>query len=208
MKEPIIRATSFIFDFVGGAFVLLDGAFNLPINMPMQVYAMAFPFLAIDSIHLFLSILSVAMGAVVIALTLIYLVQKRKQSINFSLVLLSIAIISFLSGGGFIVGAVLLIIVNVWSVAGHLTFKAIKPGQNRISKPASGVQKPLRQNLTADEKVIWDLINKNKGTILQSKLIAESGFSKVKTTRTLDKLEARGLIERRRIGMSNVIVRK
>jgi uncharacterized membrane protein len=208
MKESNMRTTSFIFDFVGGLFILFDGAFSLPINMPMQVYAMAFPFLAIDSIHLFLSILSVAIGAVLIALALVYLVQRRKQSTNFSLVLLSLAIISFLSGGGFIVGAVLLIIVNVWPVAGHLTFQSIKPRQNRVSKPENNVQKPLHLNLPVDEQTMWSLINKSKGAILQSKLITVSGFSKVKTTRTLDKLEARGLIERRRIGMSNVIVRK
>ena len=122
--------------------------------------------------------------------------------------LLSLAIISFLSGGGFIVGAVLLIIVNVWPVAGHLTFQSIKPRQNRVSKPENNVQKPLHLNLPVDEQTMWSLINKSKGVILQSKLITVSGFSKVKTTRTLDKLEARGLIERRRIGMSNVIVRK
>lgn len=207
MKESNMRTTSFIFDFVGGLFILFDGAFSLPINMPMQIYAMAFPFLAVDSTHLFLSVLSVAIGAVVIALTLIHLVQKRKPSTNFSLVLISLAIISFLSGGGFIVGAILLIIVNIWPVAGHLTFQSVKPSQNRISK-LKNMQKPLRLNLQIDEQTMWGLINKSKGAILQSKLITKSGFSKVKTTRTLDKLEARGLIERRRIGMSNVIVRK
>ncbi|MCL4362376.1 hypothetical protein M1585_02765 [Candidatus Parvarchaeota archaeon] len=208
MKESNMRTTSLLFDFVGGTFILLNGAFSLPINMPMQIYAMAFPFLAIDAIHLFLSMLSIAMGAVIVALTLVFFLQKRKQSINFSLVLLSLAIISFLSGGGFIVGAIILIIVNAWPVVGRFTFQSIRLRQNRVSKPVSNAQKPLHLNLSADEKTMWSLINKNNGTTLQSKLIVESGFSKVKTTRVLNKLEARGLIERRRIGMSNVIIRK
>ena len=47
---------------------------------------------------------------------------------------------------------------------------------------------------------------KSNGTIFQSDLVEKSDFSKVKVSRILDKLEGRQLIERKRRGMTNVVV--
>jgi len=44
--------------------------------------------------------------------------------------------------------------------------------------------------------------------MFQSELVDENGYTKVKVTRILDKLEGRGLIERRRRGMTNVVILK
>ncbi len=46
------------------------------------------------------------------------------------------------------------------------------------------------------------------GTIFQSQLVEMSGFSKSKVSLVLDRLEARGVLERRRHGMSNAVVLK
>lgn len=58
-----------------------------------------------------------------------------------------------------------------------------------------------------DEKETFQLIQKN-GTIFQGNLIEETGFTKAKMTRVLDKLEGHELIERKRRGLTNVIVLK
>jgi len=42
----------------------------------------------------------------------------------------------------------------------------------------------------------------------ESDLVEKSGLSKVRITRILDKLEARGVLERRRRGMTNAVVLK
>ncbi|HLD57917.1 MAG TPA: MarR family transcriptional regulator [archaeon] len=60
--------------------------------------------------------------------------------------------------------------------------------------------------LTGDEKTVYDTIVASQGTIFQSELVEKSGLDKVRVSRVLDKLEGRGLIERKRRGMSNVIV--
>lgn len=63
-------------------------------------------------------------------------------------------------------------------------------------------------NLDADEKKIVDSVTSKEGSIYQSDLIKETGFSKVKTSRVLDKLEGKGAIERKRRGMTNIIILK
>ena len=59
-----------------------------------------------------------------------------------------------------------------------------------------------------DEKTIVTLIIVEGGTMFQSQLVEKSGYSKTKVSLVLDRLEARNVLERRRHGMSNVIVLK
>jgi len=64
------------------------------------------------------------------------------------------------------------------------------------------------KGLVGDEKIAYDAIVASDGTIFQSELVEKSGLDKVKVSRILDRLEGKGLIERKRRGMSNVIVLK
>ena len=62
--------------------------------------------------------------------------------------------------------------------------------------------------LDVDEKKIYQSILDAQGTIFQSDLVDKMGFDKVKVTRILDRLEGKQLIERRRRGMTNVVLLK
>ncbi|MBI2133392.1 MarR family transcriptional regulator [Candidatus Woesearchaeota archaeon] len=64
------------------------------------------------------------------------------------------------------------------------------------------------EKLDEEEKRIFELMKHNSGSAYQSDLIRETGLSKVKITRVLDKLESKGLLERKRRGMTNIIVLK
>ena len=64
------------------------------------------------------------------------------------------------------------------------------------------------ENLDEDEKKIMSLVLREEGSVYQSDLVKETGLSKVMVTRLLDKLEGRGLIERKRRGMTNIVVLK
>lgn len=71
--------------------------------------------------------------------------------------------------------------------------------------------KKIKENLKdlkGDEKTVYELIKNSDGYILQSDLITKTGFSKVKVSRIIDKLELKNLVIRRRRGMSNVIILK
>lgn len=58
------------------------------------------------------------------------------------------------------------------------------------------------------EKMVLKEIIESKGAIFQSEIVEKTGLTKVKVTRMLDKLEARGLVERRRRGMTNIVILK
>lgn len=63
--------------------------------------------------------------------------------------------------------------------------------------------------LDQDEKKIYDTLKKSEGSMYQSDLIKETGLSKVKVTRLLDKLEHSScILERKRRGMANIVVLK
>ena len=63
-------------------------------------------------------------------------------------------------------------------------------------------------NLDTDEKQVFEKIIEAEGTIFQSDLVEKTNFTKVKVTRILDKLEGKKLIERKRRGMTNVVILK
>jgi hypothetical protein len=62
--------------------------------------------------------------------------------------------------------------------------------------------------LNADEKIVLEKIIESQGTIFQSDLVEKTSFTKVKMTRILDRLEGKALIERKRRGMTNVVILK
>lgn len=59
--------------------------------------------------------------------------------------------------------------------------------------------------LEGDEKKVYRIISE-KGEILQSELVLESGFTKVKISRLLKKLERKSLIKRKPYGNTNKIM--
>lgn len=62
--------------------------------------------------------------------------------------------------------------------------------------------------LDDDEKKIYSLVTQHEGSMYQSDLIKETGMSKVQITRVLDRLEGKKIIERKRRGMTNIVVIK
>jgi uncharacterized membrane protein len=63
-------------------------------------------------------------------------------------------------------------------------------------------------SLKDDEKKIYEMILDSDGIILQSELTEKTGFSKPKVSRGLETLEIKDLIERKRRGMSNIVILK
>jgi uncharacterized membrane protein len=82
-----------------------------------------------------------------------------------------------------------------------------------IPKRAKKIEKvkeweEVLNGLKGDEKKVYQVILDSGGAIPQSELVEKTNFSKVKVSRTLDKLEVKGLIEKRRRGMGNIVVLK
>lgn len=66
----------------------------------------------------------------------------------------------------------------------------------------------IMKELNNDERLIFEKVIESNGSIFQSDLVDKTNFTKVKVTRILDKLEGIGLIERKRRGMTNIIILK
>jgi hypothetical protein len=80
-------------------------------------------------------------------------------------------------------------------------------GERAPTEPGSWDQ--LIEGLAVeDERTLVRIVADEGGTIFQSQLVEMSGFSKSKVSLVLDRLEARGVLERRRHGMSNAVVLK
>lgn len=70
-------------------------------------------------------------------------------------------------------------------------------------------RKPIDYSkLDAEEKNLIKNLEDAKGTMFQSDLVEKSGFDKVKVTRILDRLEGKQIIERKRRGMTNIVILK
>jgi uncharacterized membrane protein len=61
-------------------------------------------------------------------------------------------------------------------------------------------------DLEKDERKIVELIQSENGGMFQADLMEKMEIGKVKTTRLLDKLESKQLVERKRRGMNNIVV--
>jgi uncharacterized membrane protein len=85
------------------------------------------------------------------------------------------------------------------------TIPASPTGANEILSTKSNFDSAL---LEGDEHLVWEKMMSANGSLFQGDLIKTTGFSKVKLSRILDKLESRGAIERKRRGMANLVVVK
>lgn len=64
------------------------------------------------------------------------------------------------------------------------------------------------KTLKGDERKVYETIAESGGALFQAEVVEKTGFNKVKVSRTMDKLEGKGLIERRRRGMTNLVLIK
>ncbi len=62
--------------------------------------------------------------------------------------------------------------------------------------------------LDDEEKKVYQAIVRREGSIYQSDLIKETKFSKVKVSRILDRMELKKILERKRRGMTNIVILK
>ena len=101
-------------------------------------------------------------------------------------------------------GAVLLIIIFVLGIK-----VALKSGAaEKMRKEAADKSKTVVRALKGDEKKVYEMIMDSQGAVFQSELVEKLGYSKVKVSRILDKLEGQNLIERRRHGLANMVLIK
>lgn len=96
-------------------------------------------------------------------------------------------------------------------LAGIGAFMVLNDKKYQVSSAVAVKEKNAEKamaTLEEDEKKVFALAKDSGGAIFQGDLIEKTGFPKVKVSRILDRLEGRGLVERRRRGMANMVVLK
>jgi len=82
-----------------------------------------------------------------------------------------------------------------------------KPKEKIIIRTIKKRKKKIdKSKLGNNEKKVINLLEKENGVVFQRDLMEKLEIGKVTTTRLLDKLEAKQLIERKRRGMNNIVV--
>lgn len=100
-------------------------------------------------------------------------------------------------------------IVGILIIIG-LVLMFSKPTEKVVVKRIKEKRVRKEVNLSSfrpEEKQVYNLVKEN-GAVFQADLIEKTGFSKARMTRIVDKLEGNGLVERKRRGMTNVVVLK
>lgn len=80
--------------------------------------------------------------------------------------------------------------------------------QQVVPEKAENSGKTIIDDLRGNERKIYEILTKNGGVMFQSEIVEKSELPKSTVSLTLDKLEAKGVVERRRSGMSNVVILK
>jgi len=101
-------------------------------------------------------------------------------------------------------GAVLIVVIFILGIKLMLKTGVAEKMQKEVADKA----KMFARALKGDEKKAYELILASQGVIFQSELVEKMGYSKVKVSRILDKLEGQNLIERRRRGLANIVLIK
>ena len=103
-----------------------------------------------------------------------------------------------------------LAIVGILVIIGFILIFS-KPDEKLIFKKIKEKvkRKPIDYSkLDKEEKPIVKALEQAQGTMFQSDLVEKVGFDKVKVTRILDRLEGKQMIERKRRGMTNIVILK
>jgi len=90
-----------------------------------------------------------------------------------------------------------------------LFFIFSKESERIVVKKVNGTPRRKRIDLTgldSEERKVVEILRRENGGEFQKSIMEELGVGKVKMTRLMDKLEAKGLVERKRRGMNNIIV--
>ncbi|MFH0831525.1 MAG: MarR family transcriptional regulator [archaeon] len=107
-----------------------------------------------------------------------------------------------------LIGAILIIgLVLIFNKEKERIIVKIKKIKNEFAEKLKEDKEKNLKFLNREEKAVYGILMK-EGSMFQADIVDKSGFSKVKVTRILDRLEGKQLIERKRRGMSNIVILK
>ena len=114
-----------------------------------------------------------------------------------------------------VIAALLIVIIGMAGWLAYSAYSKKSDGKEETTEAAGTITKerykPRKVDASAlddEEKKVLAFLQQRRGSVFQSELQVHTGFSKVKVSRLLDKMEQKGIIERKRRGMANLVVLK
>ncbi len=212
-KSAVFEAVQLLV-FVGGTIILLIGILAL-LNMPlsftfMSGHMMLYP---VYNMGAYIGAIGVTSG-VVILLSAIFVEMRTGEAQYWYVLALIFGVFGLVGGGGLLVGSILTAFGSILGIGYRLNVEQGAPSARTLvvqrthyAAAARPQAKPVVR-LTPEERKLYEITRSSDGAIFQAELVEQSGFSKVKVSRILDRLEGRGFIERRRRGMTNIVIIK
>ena len=97
-------------------------------------------------------------------------------------------------------------------VAFGIAFFILAVGIYLVFMPQKAPEKTAQvvdlSKLEEDEKKVYEMLKAANGSMFQGDVIKQLGYTKVTVSRLIDKMEMKGVVERKRRGMSNLVVLK
>ncbi|MCS4542242.1 MAG: hypothetical protein HY929_08025 [Euryarchaeota archaeon] len=156
------------------------------------------------------------LAAAILIIATFVLVDKLLTPSSTQIVLESGRAIPIEEPSYFTFNTVLLLVICAWVGGMTMVYLLLKATtevnhQDTFSRAEDTKQEKIAKEfvlslLDGDEKKIFQKIVESGGEVLQKDLVLETGFSKVQVTRLLDKLEEKGLIIKKRYGLTNKVV--
>jgi uncharacterized membrane protein len=104
----------------------------------------------------------------------------------------------------FLIGAIPLV-ASIAVIAGALTYYLMAGRIETTQKTLKSNTEVLLKFLSPEERKLVNLLIENNGKIMQAELTRLPGMSKLKSHRTVQKLIDRGVIEKDRLGKTNIV---
>jgi uncharacterized membrane protein len=107
-----------------------------------------------------------------------------------------------------LIGAIIIIgLVLIFNKEKERIIVRTKKIKDELAEKLKAEKEKNLKLLNKEEKAVYGILMKEK-SMFQADLVEKSGFSKVKVTRILDRLEGKQMIERKRRGMNNIVILK
>ncbi len=117
-----------------------------------------------------------------------------------------------------VLGAGVYLVIGSWTKSTSFqSFQSSPSSQVSTSSSSHSSITPSREptyapldleQLDVDEKKVYQQLKEHQGSLYQSDLLKQLATSKVHLTRILDKMESKQILERKRRGMTNIVVLK
>ena len=214
-KDVEVHTTPIRLALIGGSLILFSGILAV-LGIPTGVSFLEghLMIVKLQGISIYHGVAETVIGLLMILYTL-YINSGRRENIqNWSIVVLILSLLSLIGGGGFFMGFVMSIIAGILGIV--RTYAGTESRTVYVRRVSSANQKPITERVKLQNKIIrtlkpeegkiYNIINDAEGAIFQAELVEKSGYSKVKVSRILDRLEGRGIVERKRRGMTNIVI--